>query len=296
MNPKIILEIAASLFLFVFVSAQSQKNAAPNNIQNPKILLPNKESSLRFAVIGDTGSGTEGQEQLGEILHQSYQRFPFEFVLMTGDNLYGGEGQADYVKKFEAPYKKLLDAGVKFYATLGNHDNSNQRLYKHFNMDGKEYYSFKKNNTRFISLNSNYIDSRQLKWIEEELAKSDAAWKICYFHHPPYSSGKQHGSNEELQKVLEPLFVKHGVDVVFAGHEHFYERIKPQKGIYYFISGGGGKLRAGDVKATRLTEKSYDLDLHFMLIEVADNQIHFQAISRAGKTIDSGVLSQRTKG
>jgi predicted phosphodiesterase len=251
---------------------------------------------VRFAVIGDTGSGTGPQGQLGEILYLSHQLFPFEFALMTGDNLYGGEAADDYEKKFEAPYKKLLDSGIKFYAALGNHDNSNQRFYKRFNMEGKEYYSFKKNNIRFISLNSNYLDSRQLKWAEEELAKSDAEWKICYFHHPPYSSGKQHGSNEELQKVLEPLFVKYGVDVVFAGHEHFYERIKPQKGIYYFISGGGGKLRPGGVKATNLTEKSFDLDLHFMLIEVADNQLHFQVITRAGKTIDSGVLNRRRQG
>jgi hypothetical protein len=73
-----------------------------------------------------------------------------------------------------------------------------------------------------------------------------------------------------------------------------YERIKPQKGIYYFVSGAGGQLRAGDVdKQSGLTEKSYDRDMHFMLFEVAGNQMYFQAISRTGETIDSGVITRK---
>jgi hypothetical protein len=273
--------------------AQTQKNFSAKDAGNLKIILPNNESSVRFAVIGDTGTGADIQHQLAEILFKSRELFPFEFALMVGDNLYGGEKANDYQEKFELPYKKLLDLGVKFYASLGNHDNANQRFYKQFNMDGKEFYSFKKNNIRFLALNSNYMDPRQIKWIEEELAKTDAEWKICFFHHPPYSSGKQHGSNKELQKVLEPMFVKYGVNVAFTGHEHFYERIKPQKGIYYFISGAGGKLRPGDVKATNMTAKSYDQDLHFMLIEIAGDQMHFQVISRAGRTIDSGIINRQ---
>ncbi|HET9532789.1 MAG TPA: metallophosphoesterase, partial [Blastocatellia bacterium] len=99
----------------------------------------------------------------------------------------------------------------------------------------------------------------------------------------------------ELREVVEPIFLKHGVDVVIAGHEHFYERIKPQKGVHYFISGAGGKLRPGDVKPSQFTEKAFDKDLHFILFEVDDDQIHFQAISRAGRTIDSGVLRSPEK-
>jgi hypothetical protein len=73
-----------------------------------------------------------------------------------------------------------------------------------------------------------------------------------------------------------------------------YERIKPQKGIYYFVSGAGGKLRSGDISETsKLTEKSYDRDLHFMLFEVAGDQMYFQAISRTGETIDSGMIARR---
>jgi hypothetical protein len=140
------------------------------------------------------------------------------------------------------------------------------------------------------------MDQRQLEWLDGELKNDSSEWKICFFHHPLYSSGKQHGSNKQLQKVLEPIFTKYGVDIVFTGHEHFYERIKPQKGIYHFISGAGGKLRVGDVRASKLTEKSFDEDLHFMIVEINGDSLHFQVISRAGKTIDSGVLKNSQPG
>ena len=293
MKRLLIIAVAVTLLGLGNARPAARGEAAAANAESPRLTLPNKEGSVRFAILGDTGTGGEPQQQLADLLLQARKAFPFEVAFLLGDNLYGGEDAADYAKKFERPYQKLLDAGVKFYAALGNHDNSNQRLYKHFNMDGREYYSLKKGNVRFFVINSNYLDKRQLKWLEEELAKSDAEWKLCFFHHPPYSSGKQHGSNKELQKVLEPVFVKHGVQVVFNGHEHFYERIKPQQGIYYFISGAGGKLRPGDVKATKLTAKSYDQDLHFMLAEVSGDQLHFQVLSRAGKTIDSGVLNRQ---
>jgi predicted phosphodiesterase len=267
------------------------QNASPGAVKRgPSLILPNKADSVRFAVIGDTGTGSAQQREIAEVMAQYRAVFPFEFVLMMGDNLYGGEKAEDYEDKFAQPYKKLLDAGVKFHAALGNHDNSNQRSYKGFNMDGKEYYTFKKKDVRFFALNSNYMDPRQLKWLEDELKNSGADWKICFFHHPPYSSGEKHGSSTELRKIIEPLFIKYSVDVVFCGHEHFYERLKPQQGIYYFISGAGGKLRTEGVKSTNLTAKSFDQDQHFMLIEIAGDQMHFQVISRSGKTVDSGAL------
>jgi hypothetical protein len=186
---------------------------------------------------------------------------------------------------------------VKFYASLGNHDESNQRLYDHFNMNGEEYYQFRKGDVSFYALNSNYMDKKQLAWFEGKLKGDTAKWKVAYFHHPPYSSGGKHGSEVGLREVVEPLFVRYGVNVVFAGHEHFYERIKPQKGIYYFISGAGGKLRKGDVKkGSPLTAKAYDADMSFMLIEVNDDEMHFQCINRLGETVDTGVVRhQRAK-
>lgn len=277
-------------------STQNLKSGAP--VGAPvHVSLPMKDGSVRFAVIGDTGTGTEKQHEVADVMLRYKAAFPFEFVLMMGDNLYKGEKATDYKTKFEDVYRQLLDDKVKFYATLGNHDESNQRFYENFNMNGEEYYRFTKGNVAFYSLNSNYMDKKQLKWLEDQLSKETSEWKIAFFHHPPYSSGGKHGSDTELREVVEPVFLKHGVNVVFAGHEHFYERIKPQKGIYYFISGAGGKLRSGDVKdSSPLTEKAFDKDMSFMILEIAGDEMHFQVISRTGETVDSGIIvNQRSK-
>jgi 3',5'-cyclic AMP phosphodiesterase CpdA len=215
---------------------------------------------------------------------------------MLGDNLYGDEDPDDYERKFERPYKALLDAGVKFYAALGNHDDPSQRFYKPFNMNGERHYTFKapRGSVRFFALDSNYMDQRQLDWVEKELSASDSDWKIAFFHHPLYSSGERHGSDEVLREQLEPLFVKHGVNVVFTGHEHFYERLKPQKGISYFISGSAAKLRRGNIGASTISAKGFDRGYTFMLIEIASDELRFQALTDAGQTVDSGVIRRQT--
>lgn len=216
--------------------------------------------------------------------------------IVPGDNIYGGETPYDFKIKFEDVYQRLLDRQVKFYAALGNHDESNQRFYAFFNMEGEEYYRLQQGNVSFYVLNSNYMDRRQIKWLEDQLVKDASEWKIAFFHHPAYSSGGKHGSSPGLRATLEPLFIKNGINAVFTGHDHFYERIKPQKGIYYFVSGAGGKLRKGDVKNNSpLTEKAFDTDLSFMLLEVVGDQMHFQVISRTGETVDSGVLMNQRK-
>jgi predicted phosphodiesterase len=275
---------------------------APQAPANPNLTLtlPNKQKSVRFAVIGDSGTGGSAQLQVAKQLAAYRSLYPFEFAIMLGDNLYGGERPSDYKNKFEIPYKPLLDGGVKFYAALGNHDDPSQRLYKPFNMNGERFYTFKtgrllkpdNTSARFFALDSNYLDDAQLAFIEKELAASGADWKIAFFHHPLYSSGEKHGSDELLRQKLEPIFVKHGVDVVFTGHEHFYERLKPQQGIHYFICGSSAKLRKGNIGGGDLTAKGFDQGYTFMLVEIDGDQMHFQTIDENGRTIDSGTIKR----
>ena len=262
-----------------------------------QVTLPKKDGSVRFAVIGDSGTGGGAQHKVAEQIAASHRIFPFEFVLMLGDNLYGSERPGDYEDKFERPYKPLLDAGVKFYAALGNHDDPSQRLYKPFNMNEERFYTYKapRGSVRFFALDSNYMQKEQLTWLEKELQTSDSDWKIAYFHHPLYSSGEKHGGDPQLREQLEPLFLKHGVDVVFTGHEHFYERLKPQKGIHYIISGSAAKLRRGNLAKSELTAKGYDQGYTFMLIEIIGDEMHFQTITGDGKTVDSGVIKRRVE-
>ena len=298
------LLIASAFLFFTFsntqVVAQSPLNRTPNGalVGSPamKISLPRKEGSVRFVAIGDTGTGTSKQHELANVMLQSHAAVGFDTVLMMGDNMYGGEGPKDYKNKFENVYRPLLDQKVKFYASLGNHDEPAQRFYQHFNMDGKEYYRFTRGNVAFYALNSNYLDKKQLDWLNSELAKDTSDWKIAFFHHPPYSSGGKHGSDKQVREVLEPIFMKYHMNVVLTGHDHFYERVKPQKGIYYFVSGAGGKLRPGDVKdRSPLTDKAYDKDMSFMLIEIVKDQMYFQVLTRTGETVDSGVIARQKR-
>jgi hypothetical protein len=256
--------------------------------------LPLADDSVRFAVIGDSGTGGDAQEAVAGELAKAHARFPFEFAIMLGDNLYGRERPRDYVAKFERPYKPLLEAGVKFHAALGNHDDPTQRLYEPFNMGGERYYSFKapRGSVRFYALDSNYMDEKQLAWIEKELERAGDDWKLAFFHHPLYSSGDKHGPNLELRKQLEPLFVRNGVNVVFTGHEHFYERIKPQQGITYFVAGSSAKLRRGDIEEGPLTAKGFDRGYTFMLVEIVGDRLHFETISDKGQLVDSGVIER----
>ena len=277
----------AALFLLLlrFVSSADTHPAG--------LELPLKGGSVRFAVIGDTGTGGKAEYEVGQQMAKFREKFPFDFVVMLGDNMYGGQTPEDFRLKFEDPYKTLLDAGVKFYASLGNHDNPNERFYKPFNMDGQRYYSFKKDKARFFALDSTYMDPDQLRWIEGQLKGANEPWKICFFHHPLYSDGKFHGPDKDLRARLEPIFEKYGVALVLSGHEHVYERIQPQNGIYYFVLGNSGELRYHNLRPSPAMAKGFDTDRSFMLVEVSDTDFNFQAIARAGQTIDSGSLPLR---
>jgi 3',5'-cyclic AMP phosphodiesterase CpdA len=257
--------------------------------------LPNRPDSVKFAAIGDNGTGDREQYEVGQQMANAHAKFRFDLVIMLGDNMYGSQREADFVSKFEKPYAALLAAGVRFQAAIGNHDDRRQLTYKHFNMNGQRYYSYTRGNIRFFALDSNLMDQKQLAWLTATLAESREDWKICYFHHPLYSNADRHGSSMSLRVLLEPIFVKHGVNVVFQGHDHVYERIHPQNGIVYFVSGAGGQLRRGNMSPTKETAAFFDQDQSFMLVEVAGSTMYFQSISRTGKVVDSGVIQRPQK-
>ena len=159
-------------------------------------------------------------------------------------------------------------------------------------MNGQRYYTFVRGNVRFLALDSTLMDAKQLAWIATTLQSAREDWKICYFHHPLYSNAERHGASVDLRIQLEPLFLKYGVQVVFSGHDHVYERLKPQKGIVYFVSGAAGQLRPGNMSRSAETAASFDQDQSFMVVEIAGTDLSFQAISRTGKVVDSGRIEK----
>ena len=258
----------------------------------PDVRLPLKDGSVRWAIIGDNGTGEGPELEIAKQMQNYWTKVKFDFVTMDGDNIYGGHSPHDFRVKFEEPYKVLLNEGVKFYASLGNHDDAQIEInYKPYNMGGNHYYTFSKKNIDFFVLDSNYMAPQQLSWLEDKLKGSSAKWKIAYFHHPLYTCAKFHGPDLDLRNQLMPLFTKYGVNVVWSGHEHVYERIKPQQGIYFFLDGNSGQLRYHNLReACDIDQVGFDTDRTFMLVEVDGDQLYFQTIARSGTTIDSGQL------
>ena len=268
------------------------------------LALPLNNGSVRFAVIGDSGRGDQAQNEIARQMVIWRTKFPFDFVVMLGDNIYPPHEPNDFTTKFEQPYATLLEQGVTFYAAIGNHDLDSELNYAKFNMEGRRYYTFRRNEhrpgglvgagVRFFVLDSRSLDPEQLAWLRGELGRSGTDWKICYLHHPIYTSGRYTNAARLLRLALEPIFLKGDVDVVLSGHEHFYERIHPQHGITYFISGGAGSLRKADIRRpSPIMAKGFDTDFHFMLMEVSGDTLHFQAIGRTGETIDAGSITRQ---
>jgi 3',5'-cyclic AMP phosphodiesterase CpdA len=278
----------AVLFLLLSVATGARDDGpTPDHATAPDV--------LRFAVIGDNGTGDSGQYEVAEQLAAAHAARPVDLVIMLGDNMYGRQQPRDFETKFTRPYAPLLRSGVPFYATLGNHDDPGNRSYPGFNMRGERYYTFVRKHVRFVVFDTNMMDDGQLAWIEETLAQVREPWRICYFHHPIYSSGARHGPDVELRVLLEPIMLRFGVHVVFSGHEHVYERLRPQKGITYFIEGSSGKLRKGGVRVSRDSAASFDRDMTFMVVDIAGDVLSFQTISRTGQTVDAGEI-RRTPG
>ncbi|HUR20018.1 MAG TPA: metallophosphoesterase [Vicinamibacterales bacterium] len=285
---KLVLALVLAAIAFAPVGAQQ-------SVPEPKVALPNKDGSFKFAVLGSSGTGEPAQYQLAEQMVNLHNQFKYDLVLLAGGNLPGAERPPDYQKRFELPYKRLLDAGVTFHASLGRDDDVNQRDYKLFNMGGKQYYTFSPNpDVTFFALDSNYLSPDQLEWLETELQASRAAWKIAFLHHPLYSSGDRQESQSGLRNTLEPLLVKYNVAVVLSGQGGFYERLKPQKGIAHFVVGSGGQLNPGRLDmSSGITGKGFDSDQAFMAAEIIGDEMYFIAMSRAGKIVDAGIVHRR---
>jgi hypothetical protein len=256
-------------------------------------------SKLRFIVLGDWGTGEDDQYGLGRRMIEQHRQGPLDLVLGAGDNIYPNGSGRHFVKKFEQPFADLIKDRVPFYTALGNHDvedgRQDQLSYPLFNMGGSNYYTVGKGNglVDFFLLDSTNIDNTQLNWLENSLRNSRAKWKIAITHHPLYSSGKKHGSNPKVKQKLEPLFTHYGIQVVFSGHDHIYERTHPQQGIQYFVTGAGGKIRRGDVDMkSQCRDVSFDEDNHFMLIELDEREINFKAICEQGIVRDSGIIKK----
>ena len=286
-------------FLSKMLGRQSVENdrvesaIASNITQKPATA---KAPILRFISVADTGTGDGGQYAVAKAMARYHRQNPFDLAILAGDNIYN-DGEIEKINAvFERPYQPLLQQGVKFHACLGNHDirtanGDPQVSYANFNMKGR-FYTFSREQVQFFVLDTNHNADwkTQLPWLEQELSRSDAKWKVVFGHHPIYSSGS-YGTNQAFIKSLTPLFQKHGVQLYINGHDHNYERTRSINNTTYLVCGAGAGLRP--VGRSGWTEYSASV-LSFAAYEVYPDRIEISGIDTDNRVFDSGVIKLQT--
>jgi 3',5'-cyclic AMP phosphodiesterase CpdA len=274
-------------------------NISPTNTDNlastsADALIKPVEGSplLRFVSVADTGTGAAGQYAVAAAMTRYHQLNPYDLVILAGDNIYNNGEMEKIGAVFEKPYQGLLQQGVKFQACLGNHDirtgNGDEQVrYPGFNMPGR-YYTFRRGDVQFFALDTNHNADwkAQLPWLEEELSRSNAPWKVVFGHHQIYSSGL-YGLNQPFIKTLTPLFQKYRVQLYINGHEHNYERTRPIDGTTYVICGGGAGTRP--VGRSQWTATAAER-LSFAAYEVYRDRILISGIGTDNQVFDRGII------
>ncbi|MUL36463.1 metallophosphoesterase [Gloeocapsopsis dulcis] len=277
-------------FLSKIQNHSSDRNPNLNLVSQAQSLT--SEPTLRFVSLADTGTGAKGQYAVAQAMTQYHKQNAFDLAILAGDNIYN-DGEIEKIGAvFERPYEPLLQQGVKFRACLGNHDirtanGDPQVKYPGFNMQGR-YYTFRRDAVQFFALdtNNNADWKLQLPWLETELSRSDAPWKVVFGHHPIYSSG-HYGTNQEFIKNLTPLFQKYNVQLYINGHDHNYERTRALNDITYLTCGAGAGVRP--VGRSEWTEHSAE-KLSFAAYEVYGDRIEISAIDTKNQVFDQGIV------
>jgi 3',5'-cyclic AMP phosphodiesterase CpdA len=277
--------------------------AAPDLALEPRAWTEGADR-LRFAALGDNGSGGRQAMAVAAQLAETYQRTPFGLVALLGDICYYGNFARRFDDVFARPMKPLLDAGVGFELAIGNHDaalrhsdDGLEEIEAELRLLGTpaRYYSTTHGPADLFYLDSSVPAlfgpgaSQQREWLDDTLAASVNQWKIVLLHHPLYSSG-HHGSTPGAQEALEPILRRHHVDLVLAGHDHHYERTRPIGGTTYVVSGGGCKTtRVGRSPFTVAAEST----LQFVDIDIQGDRLQGRCIRPNGSIADDFTLRAR---
>jgi predicted MPP superfamily phosphohydrolase len=243
---------------------------------------------VRFLAFGDSGGGGSDQYQLQEQM----LTVPYDLILHTGDIAYEEGTLAQYQANVFDVYAELFRS-IPFYPASGNHDYktlSAEPFRDVFNLpgdSGEKWYSYNWGPAHFAALDTEADYKTQAAWLDHDLEANPSPWKIVYMHRPPYSSGS-HGSDTGLRNALAPILKKHNVQLVLAGHDHDYERMVPQNGTTYVVTGGGGR-GTYDVSKSGFTAFS-EAVIHFVYGEINGDELTLHAIDASGKEFDSVVI------
>jgi hypothetical protein len=254
-----------------------------------------------FAVLGDGRPDDRSSPPSQAALDVAAQmnQHSFDLALHTGDIVHSGgvcsgedSSWNQYIRAYFDLYRESI-SGTPFYPSIGNHELSGGGCgYQGYTdvFAEEAYYSFDWGNAHFVALDTNQSyrpGSPQYEWLVSDL-QTNSPWKFVFFHHPAYSSGS-HGSTREVQTHLVPVFEAYGVDVVFNGHDHLYERTCPilsgacGEGVVYYVTGGAGApLYSGSGEWFTAVSSSTH---HFLKVEVDDCRLRVDAVD--GVVFDS---------
>jgi acid phosphatase len=238
--------------------------------------------------MGDFGSGLAGQSEVADRLCAWRRAHRFDLVMTTGDNVYDYGEPARFDEVFFQPYDCLFRRGVRFHASLGNHDivtdNGRPELNEPAFGMKRHNYVVRKSGVRFVIVDSNALD---VAWLRKALVGPQGdRWTIVLMHHPVYSSGSGHGSTPGFRPRLPRLFRAKGVDLVLAGHDHDYEVTKPLRGLRYVVTGGGGASIRSCMPGMYFSDVCLPR-YHFLWITATDRAISVKAIPANGRAIDT---------
>lgn len=243
---------------------------------------------IRFLAFGDSGGG--GADQFA--LRDQMLQFPYEMIVHTGDVAYESGTLQEFEDNVFAVYADIFK-NIPFFPAAGNHEYNTKDALPFRSVfalpgnTGENWYSYDWGFIHFVALDTEADYETQAAWLDQDLADSKQPWRIVYLHRPPYSSGN-HGSDTSLRRVLAPILEKHRVQLVLAGHDHDYERMKPQNGVNYVVTGGGGR-GTYDVGSSDFTAFS-EAVIHFAYIEVTRDELTLHAIDGTGTEFDSLVI------
>ncbi|HEY5949907.1 MAG TPA: metallophosphoesterase, partial [Kofleriaceae bacterium] len=220
------------------LSNATQSLTAPTGFRTAP--TADSDQPVRFLAFGDSGGGGTDQYSLADQMYT----VPFDLMIHTGDIAYDDGTIGQYEDNVFGVYAELF-RNIPFFPSAGNHDyktNLGAPFREVFNLpgdSGEKWYSYDWGRVHFVALDTESDYSTQMAWLDKDLAASKLPWKIIYMHRPPYSSG-EHGSDKTLRNKLAPLLHRYGVQLVLAGHDHDYERMLPQDGTAFVVTGGGG--------------------------------------------------------
>lgn len=286
-----VLAIAAAAILRwdLVVATWSHRVGVPAQTWEVVALPEDSQPWLRVALVGDVGDGGGREYETAGAIEAQSQVDRYDILMLLGDNVYPAGDPERIESTVYAPFEPLFGAGTELFAILGNHDvmsDTGDAQLEALGMAGR-WYAVERGDLLGIALDSTRPgDPEQLAWLEDTLESSDATWKLVALHHPPYSSGF-HGSHEELRRTFVPLFARYGVQVVFSGHEHDYQRTDPIDGVTYVVSGAGSRTRRTGV--SEFTAVAYSTH-HFVDLNVFDDHLLLRAIDQDGEQFDEVVV------